>query len=132
LNWLLYPTTRLNGHYYVDNYPYFVHNGYRHRYSNADMCNYQLVNKDTHSIVRKYNYQSCVSGYNRCAVDRDNRNERSWDNKFFCAETTGNATSDTYYGNDYSSEDDYYNDNTNNSSDDCYDYDYETGQCYDN
>jgi hypothetical protein len=93
------------------------------------MCNYQLVDKDTHNIVRKYNYQSCVSGYNRCALDRDRRNEMSWDNKFFCAETTGNGTDDDYYyGNDYSRETngDYYD------SDNCYDYDYESGMCYDN
>lgn len=130
LNWILFPSTRLNGYYYDGDYPYYIHNGYRHRYSNNDTCNYQLVDKNTHNVVRTYWNQMCSNGYNRCAVDRDNRNEMEWSNKFFCAETHRNQGYDfnnpTYnYENDYS---DNYSDNSNN----CYDYDYDSGVCYDN
>lgn len=126
LSWLMYPSSRSNGHYYVDNYPYYVYNGYRHRYSQVDYCNYQLVDKDTHLVVRKYDYQSCASGYNRCAIDRDNRNESSWDNKYFCAEVTGSDVYSDTYNDGYYDNDDYTPINS------CDDYDYNNGICYDN
>jgi hypothetical protein len=137
LNWILYPSTRLNGHYYVDNYPYYVHNGYRHRYSNTDYCSYQLVNKYTHDIVKTYGYQSCVSGYNRCAIDRDRKNERAWENKYFCAETYRELDG-TYYryedSDDYDYDDDYYYDEDDYYYDEdayCDDYDYNSNVCRD-
>jgi hypothetical protein len=95
-----------------------------------------LIDKNTHQIVRTYWNQSCVSGYNSCAIDRDNRNEREWDNRYFCAETyrdqNYNFNTPTYdYQDDYDNYDNYDNYNTNNSEN-CYDYDWETAQCYDN
>jgi hypothetical protein len=86
-----------------------------------------LIDKNTHRVTRTYWNQSCVSGYNSCAIDRDNRNEREWDNRYFCAETYR----DQYYDFNtptYEYEDNYSN---TNNSDDCYDYDWETGVCYD-
>jgi hypothetical protein len=155
LNWILSPSTRINGYSRVNQYPYYIHNGYRHRYSTLDNCNYQLVNKNNHNVVRTYWNQTCTSGYNRCALDRDRRNEQEWSNKFFCAETFRKNSYDfsaPTYGsnyeyddnlNNYSSEDSYYNSsntyntssNNNNNNDNrgiCYDYDRATGVCYDN
>jgi hypothetical protein len=119
LNWILNPSVRSNGYVLYNNYPYFVHNGYRHRYSWNDTCNYQLFDKYTHQVVRSYWNNICAVGYNQCALDRDSRNERAWENRYECAETFRNN------GYDFSRPTyDYHND--------CYDYDYDSGLCYDN
>src|SRR5690606_2314260 len=33
LNWIYYPAAFANGHRLIEGYPYYVYNGYRHRYS---------------------------------------------------------------------------------------------------
>ena len=111
LNWILHPSTRVNGHVVINNYPYYVYNGYRHRYSSYDTCNYQLFDKYTHDVVSSYFNQTCSTGYNQCAFDRDRRNEAEWENRYECAET--------YRTSDYG------------LNEDCYDYDWNTNICYD-
>jgi len=83
-----------------------------------DYCSYQLVDKNSHNVVKNYWNNLCTSGYNQCAVDRDRKNQREWSNRYFCAETfrdegyannEDNYNDDDYYDdNDY--EDDYYDD----------------------
>lgn len=115
LNWILSPSSRYNGYYYSTNnsYPYFVHNGYRHRYSNLETCNYQLVDKYNHRVERTYYGQTCSRGYNACAYDRDINNDREYSNRYFCAETfrdtSYNFSVPSYDTQSYSSQD-YYND----------------------
>ena len=136
LNWVLFPSSRLNGYYYVDNYPYYVHNGYRHRYSYEDVCKYQLVDKYTHQVLRS-NYPSlCARGYDACAYDRDSYNASVRENRYFCAETIHgdnyNYSTPTYDYDEYEYDYDYGIDNYNTGRTTCYDYDARTGICYDN
>lgn len=128
LNWVLFPSSRMNGYYFVDNYPYYIYNGYRHRYSYEDVCNYQLVDKYTHQVVRSNYPMTCARGYDACAADRDAYNSSEREYRYFCAETIRedgyDYSSPTY---DYNEYDDYDNGRTT-----CYDYDPNTGICYDN
>ena len=85
-NWIFYPSTRTNGYYVIDSYPYFVFNGYRHRYSNVDLCDYQLVDSYTDSVVRNFDNRICSYGYDECARERDYQNDYEYGNRYFCAE----------------------------------------------
>ncbi len=160
MNWVLSPSKRLNGYHYINNYPFYIHNGYRHRYSNVETCNYQLVDKNTHSVQGRYNNNLCSVGYNSCANERDNMNNQFQENKYFCAE---NFKEDNILSsNDQVSRDDQNvdisvddqtidvpesdqsidvaeNDQSidvsgSDQSDDqsCFDRDEETGECFDN
>ena len=152
MNWIYWPTTGYsNGYYVFGNYPYYVHNGYRYRYSTVDYCNYQLVDSYTHQVQRTYWNQVCNSGFDQCSYERDRLNDREYDNRFFCAETTRDESWDTSrptYDYQYSdiNNDGYddstqpypYPDNTetpdygnDDEGQDCYDYDYENDVCYD-
>ena len=84
--WLRVTLALANGYHYFNNYPYFVYNGYRHRYSNYDTCNYELVDAYTNTVHRTYHSYSCSVGYDLCADLRDDLNEYEWDNRYFCAE----------------------------------------------
>lgn len=86
-NWIFYPSTRTNGYYVIDNYPYFIFNGYRHRYSNMDICDYQLVDSYTDTVIRYYNNRTCSYGYDECARERDYQNDYEYGNRYFCAES---------------------------------------------
>lgn len=127
LNWILSPSSSSNGYRVVNNYPYYIYNGYQHRYSTLDTCSYQLVDQYNHNIVRTYWNQSCYSGYNSCSIDRDNRNEMEWENRYFCAETFRDQNYD-YSRPTY----DYEYDDLDDDNGICYDYDRNTGICYDN
>lgn len=76
-----------NGYHVLNGYPYFVFNGYQHRYSNLDTCDYQLVDRYTDSAVRYYDNRVCSAGYDECARDRDWENDNAYENRYFCAET---------------------------------------------
>lgn len=138
LNWVLSPSSRLNGYYYTNNYPFYIHNGYRHRYSNLETCNYQLVDSYTHSVQTSYFGQLCSSGYNACAYERDSRNDREYANRYFCAETFRdngyNYNTPTYEYNDQNYYDDQLEYRTDNNyvNNSCFDYDSQSGVCYDN
>jgi hypothetical protein len=86
-NWFMYPTARLDGFFLNNNYPYFVFNGYQHRYSGYDRCNYQLVDGYNNVSVQSYFNQFCNVGYNGCAITRDNLNRSSFSNRYYCAES---------------------------------------------
>ncbi len=92
-SWFMLPTRVVpnvnigfNGLVTYNQYPYFAFNGYLHRYSTVDTCNYQLVNKLGHSVVRNF-AGVCSNGYNSCAAVRDGLNYRARSFQFFCAET---------------------------------------------
>lgn len=86
-NWIFHPSTRPNGYYVANNYPYFVFNGYQHRYSNVDICDYQLVDRVTDTVVRYFNDRTCSYGYDECARERDRQNDYAYEDRYFCAES---------------------------------------------
>lgn len=96
-HWIFYPATGYrNGYWTIDNYPYYVYNGYRYRYSTNDYCNYQLVDSNNHQVVQTYWNQMCNTGYDACSYERDRLNSQMNDYRYFCSETWRD------YGYDYS------------------------------
>src|SRR5690606_37214062 len=96
-NWIFYPASGyVNGYHTFDNYPYYVYNGYRHRYSSRDYCNYQLVDTHNHQVVQTYWNQTCNTGYDLCSQERDRINAQMNEYRYFCSETFRD------YGYDYS------------------------------
>lgn len=85
-NWVLFPTARGNGFFLNNSYPYFVFNGYQHRYSAYDRCNYELVDSYNNLRVQPFYNQFCNIGYNQCAILRDNLNHAEFSNRYYCAE----------------------------------------------
>jgi hypothetical protein len=83
--WIRFSVTWNNGYYWND-YPYYVYNGYRHRYSNYDICNYELVNSLTNEVVRSYPSMTCNYGYDLCSSLRDDLNYDYGSYRFFCSE----------------------------------------------
>lgn len=117
VHWIFYPATGYrNGYNTIENYPYYVYNGYRHRYSSNDYCNYQLVDSNNHSVVQTYWNQICNTGYDACSYERDRLNSQMNDYRYFCSETYRD------YGYDYSTpsyENTHYpSENTSTGNDD--------------
>lgn len=75
-----------NGYVMIGGYPYFVYNGYRHRYSYYDHCNYELVDTMYNSVVTSYYGRSCADSYNSCAAQRDQWNWNARGYRYFCSE----------------------------------------------
>jgi hypothetical protein len=132
-HWIFWPTTGYtNGYWTIDNYPYYVYNGYRYRYSTADYCNYQLVDSNDHRVVQTYWNQLCNVGYDSCSYERDRLNSQMNEYRYFCSETWRDfgydystpTYDDSYYSNDPDSEDDDYYGDVNT----CEDSDY-NGMC---
>jgi hypothetical protein len=96
-----------NGFSWLDNYPYFVYNGYSHRYSSDENCNYQLVDGFENSVYRDFSNYSCSTGYDMCAGLRDDLNSREYSDRFFCSEK---VESDVYSQNNWNYQDDFYSD----------------------
>jgi len=71
----------------IDNYPYYVFNSYRYRYSQIDFCNYQLVDSWNHQVVTQYWNQQCNIGYDNCSFERDRLNTQMGEYRYFCSET---------------------------------------------
>ena len=127
--WIRYRVTDLNGYRLYNGYPFFVFNGYRHRYSSYDQCNYDLVDGNTNSVQRTFSGYTCKMSYDMCADVRDNLNADYSSYRYFCAEEfeyDENFRYDWNYNDDFysdvdtdfsDSDEDYYND------DDDYDYD---------
>lgn len=86
-NWILYPSARPNGYHINDNYPYYVFNGYQHRYSQTDYCDYQLVDSASDMVVRDFNSNICSYAYDDCARERYLQNQYEYADRYFCAET---------------------------------------------
>ena len=127
--WIRYripTTTWVNGYRYWDNYPYYIYNGYLHRYSDIDTCDYELVDAYSNQVIRTYHNMSCNRGYDQCSVDRSYYNRDYQDYRFFCSEKFYSDESHNYNWNldedfyhDVSSDDGYYN---SYDDDDNYDY----------
>ncbi len=84
--WLRITIGHSNGYYFYNDYPFYVYNGYSHRYSNYDNCDYELVDSYTNRVERTFYAYSCSMGYDMCADQRDDLNDYEWDNRYFCAE----------------------------------------------
>jgi hypothetical protein len=84
-----------DGYHYYNDYPYFIYNGYRHRYSHLDYCNYELVDSDDYSVRNDYYAYTCNTGYDRCSERRDDLNDLYGYNRFFCSE----KVDDDYFRN---------------------------------
>ena len=71
-----------------------VHNGYKHRYSNIDSCNYQLIDTHTHNVQSTWWNNTCNIGYNACASIRDNQNFSTNEFRYECVETFRDSSYD--------------------------------------
>ena len=60
-----------DGWCYYDNYDFYVYQGYRHRYSQSDICNYELIDTRTNTVVEAFHNLQCKEGYDACAKKRD-------------------------------------------------------------
>ncbi|WP_372651132.1 hypothetical protein [Halobacteriovorax sp.] len=104
--WLRVRVTWNDGYYWNNNYPWYNYNGYSHRYSHVDMCNYELVDGWNNTVERTYYNNTCSFGYDLCASQRDQMNSWSSDYRYFCSERLEGSVDD--YGYDYN--DDFYSD----------------------
>ncbi len=87
--WLLEPVDfyYTDGYWEIDNYPYYVDNGYRYRYSTVDQCQYDLVDGDSNTVAGRTELMACNEAFDLCAADRDVRNTEVGMDRFFCAES---------------------------------------------
>ena len=99
-NWIQEPVifSYSNGYWMLDNYPYYVHRGFRYRYHPVELCRYQLVDSNNYTAVTSYPVRNCSVAYDQCAVDRDNMNRYQYSDRYFCAE---NVDYDLANNNDY-------------------------------
>lgn len=116
--WVRYRTDYVNGYYWYNDYPYFVYNGYRHRYSHMDTCNYELVDGYTNTTYRTFPGYTCTTGYDLCSNLRDSMNWQSTGYRYFCSER---FDYDSSYSYSWNYDDDFYSDLGDNYYDD-YDY----------
>ena len=86
--WIQEPVvwTYTDGYWEIDNYPYYVDNGYRYRYNPVETCKYDLVDGNDYTVVRQFE-DACNVAFDRCAVERDNLNRPIGLDRFFCAES---------------------------------------------
>ena len=96
-----------NGYRYYDDYPWYIYNGYRHRYSDYDTCNYELVDGHTNSVVETFPSYSCRIGYDRCSDRRDDLNFYENNYRYFCSEK---FEYDSNYNYNYNYDEDFYHD----------------------
>jgi len=93
MNWVFRSVEDSPGEYknnsfnFIDGYPYWVMNGYMHRYSSTDSCNYQLIDKYSMRVVESYWNKTCSVGYDKCSELRSNLNYLENSYRFTCAET---------------------------------------------
>lgn len=84
--WLRWSISFNNGLHYLDGRAFYVYNGYRHRYTPVETCDYELVDSFTHRTYRTYHGLSCSRGYDLCAEQRDDLNWYEYNDRYFCAE----------------------------------------------
>ncbi len=94
--WIRWSIGYGNGYHWHNDYPYFVYNGYLHRYSHLDNCDYELVDSYTNTSYRSYLGYTCSVGYDLCADLRDDLNDSEYDHRYFCSEEFNGS-----YGPDY-------------------------------
>lgn len=87
----------VNGYVQFNNYPYYVYNGYRHRYSRYDVCNYDLVDSSYNQVARTFYGNSCADSYDQCARQRDNYNWNAYGHRYFCSEAIDYTYGRNYY-----------------------------------
>jgi hypothetical protein len=75
------------GYWEIDSYPWYVHDGFRYRYSPVDQCQYDLVNGETNTVERRTELTACNVAYDQCAADRDALNSTLGVDQYFCAES---------------------------------------------
>lgn len=85
-NWIRYRVSYNDGFVIIDGYPYFVYNGYRHRYSSYDRCDFDLVDGWDNRVERTFYGYTCQQAYDLCADLRDDLNWRRSDYRYFCSE----------------------------------------------
>lgn len=105
--WVRYRADYGNGYVLIDGYPFFVYNGYRHRYSSFDYCDFDLVDGYNNTVERTFYGYTCQQAYDYCAELRDDLNFRRYDYRYFCSENL-----DFSYGqfDHWVYEDDFYYD----------------------
>lgn len=71
--WLFEPVGNRypDGYCYMDEYDYYVYQGYRYRYSDQDFCDYQLVDTESDTVVEEFKGYTCKESYDKCAARRD-------------------------------------------------------------
>ena len=84
--WLRISINHCNGFFFYNNYPYFVYNGYLHRYSSYDPGSYDLVDSCTDKVYATFYGSSIKQSYDRCAELRDLLNNKLGEYRYFCAE----------------------------------------------
>ena len=84
--WVRYNYNCYDGYTYYQGINYYCSNGYLHRYSSYDNCNYFLVDLRTNRIVENFGQYSCNTGYDLCADLRNNMNFQVGENRYFCSE----------------------------------------------
>lgn len=119
--WLRVRVTWTNGYSWYNNYPWFSYNGYRHRYSNVDLCDYELVDGFNNTVEQTFHNYTCSYGYDQCAELRDSMNNWSSDYRYFCSEKLEGSIDD--YGYNY--DDDFYSDVYSDRDSDSWDSDFE-------
>jgi hypothetical protein len=118
-SWIRYRMSVNDGFVWRDGYPYFAYNGYLHRYSNWDKCEYALVDGYNNTTVRTYGGY-CATAYDRCADRRDDKNYDEYGYRYFCSEKFDYEDTFDY---DWDYDDSFYSD-TGDYDDDFYDWDY--------
>ena len=95
--WLFEPVTYgySNGYYVFNNYPYYVYQGYRHRYSSVDLCSYQLVDSTSNTSVKSFTERVCQAAYDECSLERDVANQNLSEVRYFCAERVDDELANT-------------------------------------
>ncbi len=94
-SWVMEPTLFYYspGFHCVNGYPYYIDSGYQHRYSEIDLCNYELVDLDDKTVVKTYHSQSCKVGFDSCAAKRDQLNSTKYAHRYACLEKADDAIS---------------------------------------
>ena len=117
-SWVRFRMSVNDGFRWHNEYPYYAYNGYLHRYSNLDQCEYELVDGYNNRTIRSYS-GTCAISYDRCAEYRDHKNYEEYGYRYFCSERF-DYENDFYYDWDYSDsfysdiserDDDFYDDN---------------------
>ncbi|MBS3768501.1 MAG: hypothetical protein KGY75_10340 [Candidatus Cloacimonetes bacterium] len=84
--WIRISVNHYNGFCFYNGYPYFVYNGYLHRYSSYDPGSYDLVDSYTNNVYATFYGSSIKQSYDRCAELRDLLNNKLGEYRYFCAE----------------------------------------------
>jgi hypothetical protein len=87
--------TYSDGYNTIENYPYYVHRGYRYRYNPVELCQYELVDGDSYSTQRRFQLEACTTAYDSCAAERDQLNNSLGVERYFCAEAVDEDLAET-------------------------------------